>query len=76
MTGRILREDDAATWTLEVVPPAGAGERRRLEHRVRLVTSETARLLERTLRRPVRDDALVDAVAWVDQLRGEELACA
>jgi glucose-6-phosphate dehydrogenase assembly protein OpcA len=76
MTGSILREDDAATWTLEVVPPAGTGERRLLEHRVRLEASETARLLERTLRRPVRDDALVEAVAWADQLRGEELACA
>jgi glucose-6-phosphate dehydrogenase assembly protein OpcA len=75
MTGNILREDDQATWTLDVGPSAG-GERKRLEHRVRLVASETARLLERTLRRPVRDDALVDAVAWADQLRGEELACA
>lgn len=74
MSGRIAREDEAATWTLEVGPPSG--DRLRLEHKVRLVASETARLLERTLRRPVRDDALVDAVAWADQLRGEELACA
>jgi hypothetical protein len=43
---------------------------------VRLAASETARLLERTLRRPMCDDALVEAVAWADQLRGEELACA
>jgi glucose-6-phosphate dehydrogenase assembly protein OpcA len=76
MTSRVTRDDDAATWTLEVVPAAGAGDRSRLEHRVRMTASETAGLLERTLRRPVRDDALVDAVAWADQLRGEELACA
>jgi len=75
MTGSIRREDETAMWTLDVGPSAG-GERKRLEHRVRLVTSETARLLERTLRRPVCDYALVDAVAWADQLRGEELACA
>jgi len=74
MTGRIARDDEAATWTLEVGPPSG--EKSRLEHKVRLAASETARLLERTLRRPVRDDALVDAVAWADPLRGEELACA
>jgi glucose-6-phosphate dehydrogenase assembly protein OpcA len=76
MTGQVVREEDAATWTLDASASAGASERRRLEHRVRLVTSETARLLERTLRRPVRDDALASAVAWADQLRGEELACA
>ena len=76
MTGEILRQDETACWTLDVVPPAGSGDRQHIEHRVRLVTSETAQLLERTLRRPVRDEALMDAVAWADQLRGEELACA
>jgi hypothetical protein len=76
MNGRITRDDEAATWTLEVIPPSGSGERSRLEHRIRMVASETAALLERTLRRPLRDEALVDAVAWADQLRGEELACA
>ncbi len=77
MSGSILRQEDAAAWTLEVgAVGAPAAERSRLEHRVRLVDRATARLLERTLRRPMRDDALVDAVAWADQLRGEELACA
>jgi glucose-6-phosphate dehydrogenase assembly protein OpcA len=51
------------------------GGSRRLEQRVRLRESQTARLLERTLRRPVYDDALVESVAWIDELRGEELAC-
>lgn len=74
MVGQITREDDAANWTLAIVP--SGGERSHLQHRVRLVASQTARLLERTLRRPLRDPALVEAVTWADQLRGEELACA
>ena len=35
-----------------------------------------ATLLDRTLHRPTRDPALEEAAAWVDELRGEELACA
>jgi len=86
MTASVVRQGEAATWTLDVAsaardqgrdgPSATTGERTHLEQRVRLVTSETARLLERTLRRPIHDEALLDAVAWADQLRGEELACA
>jgi hypothetical protein len=63
----------AGTWRLEVTC---RGETRRLEQRVRLRDRETARLLERTLHRPSHDAALVDAVAWADELRGEELYCA
>jgi glucose-6-phosphate dehydrogenase assembly protein OpcA len=73
MRCQISRDDDTALWMLDVIQTPG--EPAHLEHRVRLVASETARLLERTLRRPLRDDALVDAVAWADQLRGEELVC-
>ncbi len=73
MTGEIARDADAATWRLEV-HPAG-GEPSRLEHRVRLWSTGTGRLLERTLRRPAHDHALAEAVAWADELRGEELAC-
>jgi hypothetical protein len=36
---------------------------------------DAARLLERTLHRPPRDEALAEAAAWADELRGEELAC-
>jgi len=73
MTGEIAREQDAATWRMEV--SAAAGDVRRIEQRVRLRASDAAGLLERTLRRPARDEALVDAVAWADELRREELAC-
>jgi glucose-6-phosphate dehydrogenase assembly protein OpcA len=74
VTGEILRDQDAATWRMTVA--AGADDVKRVEQHVRLRTSETARLLERTLRRPARDETLAEAVAWVDELRGEELACA
>jgi hypothetical protein len=62
----------AGTWRLEVTC---RGDTRRLEQRVRLRDREAARLLERTLHRPAHDAALVEAVAWADELRGEELSC-
>ncbi len=62
-----------ATWRLAVT---GAGQTNRLEHCVRLRDGEPARLLERTLHRLAHDAALLDAVAWADELRGEELSCA
>jgi glucose-6-phosphate dehydrogenase assembly protein OpcA len=61
-----------ATWRLEVTC---RGQTQRLEQAVRLRDSEPARLLERTLHRPAHDPALLDAVAWADELRGEELSC-
>jgi glucose-6-phosphate dehydrogenase assembly protein OpcA len=76
--GEIVREAGAtevgapATWCLEVT---SHGATHRVEQRIRLRDREPARLLERTLHRPPHDAALVEAVAWADQLRGEELAC-
>jgi glucose-6-phosphate dehydrogenase assembly protein OpcA len=61
-----------ATWRLEVTC---RGQTHRLEQRVRLRDTEPARLLERTLHRPAHDPALLDAAAWADELRGEELSC-
>ena len=52
------------------------GETRRVEQRVRPFADEAARLLERTLRRPVRDEALAESVGWADELGGDELVCA
>jgi glucose-6-phosphate dehydrogenase assembly protein OpcA len=73
MTAEIAREQDAATWRMEV--SAAGSDVRRIEQRVRLRASDAAGLLERTLRRPARDEALTDAVAWADELQREELAC-
>jgi glucose-6-phosphate dehydrogenase assembly protein OpcA len=64
---------DAAAWRLEV--RAGGSPPQMQEQRVRLRADEPARLLERTLHRPPHDAALAEAVAWADELRGEELAC-
>ncbi len=65
--------DGAGRWRLEV---QAGGETRRVEQRVRTFADEPARLLERTLRRPVRDDALAESVGWADELGGDELVCA
>jgi glucose-6-phosphate dehydrogenase assembly protein OpcA len=75
LLGQVRREhgeSDAATWRLEVTT---AGETKRIEQRVRLRASEPAPLLERTLRRPPHDEALVESVAWADGLLDEEIAC-
>jgi glucose-6-phosphate dehydrogenase assembly protein OpcA len=61
-----------ATWRLAVT---SGGQTSRLEQRIRLRDSGPAHLLERTLHRPPHDAALLDAVAWADELRGEELTC-
>jgi glucose-6-phosphate dehydrogenase assembly protein OpcA len=71
--GRETSDPDAATWSLEV---ATRGELQRIEQHVRLRSTDPAGLLERTLHRPVHDEALAEAAAWADELRGEELACA
>jgi glucose-6-phosphate dehydrogenase assembly protein OpcA len=63
---------DMATWRLEVTC---RGQTLRLEQRVRLRDTEPARLLESTLHRPAHDPALLDAVTWADELRGDELSC-
>jgi glucose-6-phosphate dehydrogenase assembly protein OpcA len=76
LRGEIVRgeqaESDAATWRVDVTE---AGETRRLEQHMRLRGGEPARLLERTLHRPARDEALAEAVSWADEVRGEELIC-
>ncbi len=63
---------DAAAWRTQI---ASGTDVQTLQGHMRLRANEPARLLERTLHRPARDEALADAVAWADELRGEELAC-
>jgi glucose-6-phosphate dehydrogenase assembly protein OpcA len=76
--GEVRRDADEpgaeamASWRVSVTCD---GHTNRLEQRVRLRDGEPARLLERTLHRPPHDPALVDAVAWADELRGDELSC-
>ena len=67
------KEDtDKALWRCEI---ERGGERQCIEQRVRLRSGESARLLERTLRRPRYDDALAESATWADELRDEEVAC-
>jgi glucose-6-phosphate dehydrogenase assembly protein OpcA len=65
-------EDGTGTWRVEMTVGT---ETQRIEQRVRTFADEPARLLERTLRRPVRDDALAESVAWADELGDDELVC-
>ncbi len=75
MKGEILRGGqslhDSATWSVQV--SSNGQQERPLEQTVRLRSSEPARVLERTLHRRLHDEALADATAWADELRGEEL---
>jgi hypothetical protein len=76
LRGEIVRDagdggaSGAGMWRLEVT---GGGEATRLEQHIRMRDRDPARVLERTLHRPPHDSALADAVAWADELRGEEL---
>ncbi|HEX8793106.1 MAG TPA: glucose-6-phosphate dehydrogenase assembly protein OpcA, partial [Polyangiaceae bacterium] len=72
--GEMEREGNAACWRMEI--RCASAEPQRIEQRVRLRDDSSAALLDRTLHRPTRDAALEDAATWVDELRGEELACA
>jgi glucose-6-phosphate dehydrogenase assembly protein OpcA len=65
-------EDDAGTWHVDFI---AAGATQRVAQTVRIAANEPARILEDTLRRPLHDDALAEAVAWADELRGEGLVC-
>jgi glucose-6-phosphate dehydrogenase assembly protein OpcA len=65
--------DETACWRTEI--RSGSSEPQRIEQRVRLRDEASAALLDRTLHRPTHDPALEEAAAWVDELRGEELAC-
>jgi glucose-6-phosphate dehydrogenase assembly protein OpcA len=75
MKGEIVRgakgQIDSATWRVQV--SLNGQLERPLEQTVRLRSSEPARVLERTLHRRLHDEALADATAWADELRGEEL---
>lgn len=72
--GEVARgADSAGTWRLEITT---AGETQSVEQHVRTFGDEPARTLERTLRRPVHDEALAESVAWAAELGGDELACA
>ena len=64
--------DRGGTWRVEL---AAGGETQRVEQRVRTFADDPARTLERTLRRPVRDDALVESALWADELGSDELVC-
>ena len=75
LRGEVARspgEDRSGTWRVEL---QARGETQRVEQRVRTFASEPARTLERTLRRPVRDDALVESALWADELGSDELVC-
>jgi glucose-6-phosphate dehydrogenase assembly protein OpcA len=71
--GEMKREGNAASWRMEI--RAGSAEPQRIEQRVRLRDQSNAAILDRALHRPTHDPALEEAAAWVDELRGEELAC-
>jgi glucose-6-phosphate dehydrogenase assembly protein OpcA len=68
LKGRVARERpagdpaDVLVWRLESAAPCAT------EQRVRLRANRGAPLLERTLHRPARDPALVDAVAFAEEL--------
>lgn len=65
--------DMTACWRIDI--RSGSAEPQRIEQRVRLHDESAAAALERTLHRRAHDPALEEAAAWVDELRGEELAC-
>ncbi len=75
LRGEVARQpgrEGAGTWRIEVT---AGGETQRVEQRVRTFDDGPARVLERTLRRPVHDDALAESVAWADELGDDELVC-
>jgi glucose-6-phosphate dehydrogenase assembly protein OpcA len=77
MRGEIVRgaeaHTDAVTWRVSV--SSNGVPERVSEQSARLRAGEPARLLERTLHRRLHDEALAESIAWVDELRGEELTC-
>jgi glucose-6-phosphate dehydrogenase assembly protein OpcA len=73
--GEIARargEDGAGAWRVEI---KSGGESQRVEQRVRTFDDEPARILQRTLRRRVHDDALAESVLWADEIGDDELVC-
>lgn len=74
MRGTVTRAPaGSGVWRLEV---SAGGETQKIEQQVHALAISPAALLERTLRRPVYDDALAESVAWADALGSDELACA
>ncbi len=76
MRGEVARgrqaEGDAGTWRVDITV---AGGTQQVAQSVRIAANEPSRVLETTLRRPVHDEALAEAVTWADELRGEDLLC-
>jgi hypothetical protein len=75
LRGEVARagaEDGMGTWRVDVEVD---GATRHVEQRVRTFAHEPARTLERTLRRPLRDDALAESVVWADEMGSDELVC-
>jgi glucose-6-phosphate dehydrogenase assembly protein OpcA len=77
LRGEVSRVGGEGTgvWRLELKSGGSGGDTRRVEQRVRTFADEPAGTLERTLRRPARDDALAESVAWADELGGDEMVC-
>lgn len=80
LVGRIHRElgsgpsaanvdADVVKWSVQV---GGAAP---IEHQVRLGANKGAKWLERTLHRPPNDPALMDAVAFAEQILQDDLIC-
>lgn len=57
-------DTDVLVWRLDAPVPSAT------EQRVRLRTNRGAKLLERTLHRPMRDAALIEAASFVERLVG------
>jgi hypothetical protein len=66
---REARAEDVLAWRLET-------SAKTIEQRVRLRGDGGARLLERTLRRPRQDVALLETAAFLEPLSGADLVCA
>lgn len=67
--GRDPQTADMLVWKLDVDLPSAT------EQRVRLGANKSAGLLERTLHRPTNDLALMESVAFADQLEDEGIFC-
>jgi glucose-6-phosphate dehydrogenase assembly protein OpcA len=75
LRGQIARargEDGAGSWQLEIQT---GSDTQRVEQRVRTFDDQPARILQRTLRRRVHDDALAESVLWADEIGDDELVC-
>ncbi len=62
-------DNDVVKWTLQVADAPA------IEQQVRLGTNKGAKWLERTLHRPAKDPALVEAVAFAEEVVEDGLFC-